>query len=258
MNTRFIEAAPWLRRGRQALVGLMATGVVACGKSDGGGTQPEMPGSITVSTQTSGFQKDDGYELLVDGQDAGAIGANDEVVVSELDPATYQVALGDVAANCSVEATSATVVSSETAAVTLTVTCAAGESSPYSLRNSKDRPDLETGAVTVCSFGLCPTEDAWDLWVEFNTSGSPRAVIRQNTTTGTQLAHLPGVSLGTITEADVTGATFTADPVDTTFDTDRVILVKTDTGAVYALGNPVENTTLLTLAFDALMLSAGS
>jgi len=233
---------------------MIAIGTIACGKSDNGGTAPVLPGSISVSTQTTGFAKDDSYELMVGTVDAGTIGSNDEMVVAELDPATYDVTLGDVADNCTVEAATATVAPSETTPVSMSVLCAAGESTPYSLRANRDRPDLETGVMTECSFGLCPTNEACDLYVQFNTSASPQAVIRQNQTTGVQLAHLPGVTLATITEADVTGATFTADPIDDSFDAGRVILVKTDTGAIYGLGNPVENKILLTLAFDAVLL----
>lgn len=237
---------------------LIAAGTVACGNSDGGGTQPELPGSISVSTETSGFNKDDSYELLVDGVTEGTIGPNDVMTVGELDPATYEVALGDVADNCSVDATSATVVASETADATLSIVCVAGDPTPYSLRANRDRLDLETGVITECSFGLCPTEEGWDFYVQFNSSANPQAVINQNQTTGVEIAHLPGVSLGTITEADVAGAVFTTELVADSFGTDRVILLKTDTGSVYALGNPVENTILLTLAFDALLLTTGS
>jgi hypothetical protein len=44
--------------------------------------------------------------------------------------------------------------------------------------------------------------------------------------------------------------------VNDSFDPGRVILIKTDTGGVYALGRPVESTILLTLAFDAVLLVA--
>ena len=237
----------------RAQAAVIAIGTVACGNSDAG-TEPVLPGSLSVSTQTTGFAKDDSYELMVGEMDAGTIGSNDELTVAELDPATYAVTLTDVAANCTVESTNATVASSATTPVSMSVVCAAGEATPYSLRANRDRPDLETGAMTECSFGLCPTNDAWDLYVQFNTSASPQSVIRQNTTTGVQLAHVTGVSLATITEADVTGATFTTDPIDDSFDSGRVVLVKTDAGNIYGLGNPVENKILLTLVFDAVLL----
>lgn len=254
-RSRMPAAVRAIRGGRIALAALIAVGSVACGASDTGGTGPQVPGSITVTTQTSGFQQDDSYELLVGGESAGTIGANDQVTISELDPATYDLALGDVAANCTVETTSATVTSAETATATLTVSCAPADPTQYSLRANRDRPNLEDGTITVCSFGVCPTNDGWDLYAEFTTASEP-AVIRQNTTTAVELAALPGKTLQTLTEADVDGATFTTDPVDDPFDSNTVMLVRTDTGNVYALGNPViaEVSFTLYLTFDAVQL----
>lgn len=243
---------------RRGLVALVAIASSACGSSDEGGTGPMVTGSISVSTETSGFNKDDGYELLVDGVTAGAIGANDELMVSELEPATYELSLGGVAANCAVASTTtATVVSAQTAAASLSVVCAPAEPSPYSLRANRDRPNLEDGTLTECTFGLCPTNEGWDLYAQFVTQNDPQAVIRANTSTGVELAHLPGKTLATLTEVDVEGAAFTIDPIDESFDSGRVILVRTDTGSVYALANPVESTLLLTLAFDAVLLVNG-
>lgn len=249
------DALHAIRAGRLALATLIALGGVACGSSDTGGTGPQVPGSLAVTTHTSGFQQDDSYELLVSGESAGTIGANDEVTVSELDPATYELALGDVADNCTVEGASATVTSAATASATLTVSCAPADPTEYSLRSNRDRPNLEDGTITVCSFGVCPTNDGWDLYAEFTTVNDP-AVLRQNPTTGVELAALPGTTLETLTEADVDGATFTTDPVDDPFDSNTVMLVRTDTGSVYALGNPsiAEVSFTLYLTFDAVQL----
>jgi hypothetical protein len=216
-----------------------------------------VAGSLSVATETSGFQQDDSYDLLVNGESAGTIGANDELMISDLDPATYALDLGDVAANCVVEDATATVASADTAAATLRVSCVATDPSPYSVRANRDRPDLDAGTVIECTFGLCPSDDEWDVYVEFDSQSDPQAVIRQNQTTAVAIAHLPGRTLETVTEADVEGATFTTDPVDESFDAQRVILVRTQTGSVYALANPVENTLLLTLAFEAALLTTG-
>ena len=242
-------------RGRtSALAVLMVIGGVACGESDDY-TGPPAPGSITVETQTTGFAKDDGYELLVNGTSEGAIGANDEMTVSGLDPDVYDVSLGDVAANCSVESLSLEVVSDQTADGTLAVVCAASDPVSYTIRFSRDRPDLETGELTECSFGFCPTTDDWDLYVHNSSQTTPQSVIRQNQTNGVEIAHLPGVTLDDMTEEDVAGATWTTELVADPFDAGRVILIKTDLGNVYALGNPVEDTTALTLTFDAVLLT---
>jgi len=256
-HSRTSDAASAVRRGVFTLATLIAFGSVACGPSDSG-TGPQVPGSISVHTETSGFQPDDSYELLVDGAVAGTIGANDELMISELDPATYELALSDVADNCTVESATATVEPNQTVNASLSVVCSAADPTPYSIRANRDRPNLENGQIIECSFGLCPSDDEWDIYVQFVSSNNPQAVIRQNTTTGVELAHVAGRTLSTLTEEDVEGATFTVDPIDDSFDAGRVVLVKTDAGSVYALGNPVENTILLTFTFDVVLLAAGS
>jgi hypothetical protein len=248
-------------RARSVLAALVALVVAGC---DEGAVAPPfeeeeeviLPGTITVVTETSGFMKDDGYELLVNGLSAGTIGPNDELTLPELDPATYELALGDVAENCEVEAVSVEVAPAETVGATLNVVCALGQPETYTLRFNRARPDLDTGVITECPFGLCPTEEGWDLHVFYNSQTDPHSVIRQNLTTGVEIAHLPGVTLASLTEADVAGATFIAEWVADPFDGDRVILIQTDLGAVYALGDPVENESTQTLTFNAALISA--
>jgi hypothetical protein len=232
------------------LVALSVIGTVGCGSSDST-VEPPMPGSISLTTETSGFRKDDSYELLVNGESRGTIGANDATTISDLDPATYEVDLGDVADNCVVESVSVPVVSVETADVTLNVVCAFSEPDVYALRFSRDRPNLENGELTDCPFGFCASEEDWDLYVYYSSQTTPKSVIRQNQTTGVEIAHLPGVTLSELTEADVAAATFTTTLVADPFDAGRVILIRTDLGSVYALGNPVEDTNAQTLTFDA-------
>lgn len=246
-----------LGQGRHALVALVVIGGVAC-SGDEAVIQAPMPGSISVTTETSGFLKDDSYELFVDGESRGTIGANDEMTIAALDPATYEVSLGDVADNCTVESASASVVSEETADVSLAVACAYVQPDAYTLRFQRDRPNLDTGDIADCLFGLCPTGAEWDLYVYYNFYSSepgPRSVIRQNQSIGVQIAHLPGVVFEDLTEEDLQGATFTSDLVADPFDSGRVILIRTDLGNVYALGNPVEDTGAQTLSFDAALIA---
>ena len=246
------------RRGWHALVALLVIGAAAC--EEGGGptiTEPDppMPGSIVLTTETSGFMKDDSYELLVDGVSQGTIGANDQMTVEGLDPATYDVALGDVATNCAVDGASVDVAAEAEVAVSLTVTCSYDEPASYTMRFGRERPDMDDGgAVTECPFSICSTQEAWDFYVYYNGGTDPHSVIRQNQTTGVEIAHLPGVTLEALTEADVGGATFTTDLVADPFDAGRVILIRTDMGYVYALGNPVEDTDAQTLTFDAALV----
>jgi len=255
MARRFSRgSARELRLRWNAVAALAVIGASACGKSGNTIVLPELPGSITLTTVTSGFMKDDSYTLLVNGESQGTIGANDALTIEDLDEATYEVALDDVAANCTVDAVSVDVVGGETADVALEVVCDPPAAAPYTLRFNRARPDLDTGAITECPFGLCPTEQGWDLYVYYSSGSTPHSVIRQNQTTVVEIAHLAGVSLESLTEADYDGATFTTDLVADQFDAGRVILIRTDLGRVYALGNPVEDDTAQTLTFDAVLI----
>lgn len=238
--------------GRLALLALIVLTSAACG-NNGSTTVPPMAGSILLATETSGFMQDESYDLLVDGESQGTIGANDQTTISELDPATYEVALGDVATNCTVDGTSVEVLPNESTSVTLSVVCSPPAPVSYSIRFSRARPDLDTGTVVECPFSICPSDADWDMYA-FDTFGTPRTVIRQNQSIGVEIAHLSGVSLDGLTEQDVASATFTTELVTNGFDAGRVILIKTDLGAIYALGNPVEDTTALTLTFDAVLV----
>jgi hypothetical protein len=229
----------------------MAIGIMACSDSSG----PPAPGSILVKTETVGFLKAEGYEVVVDGLGTKTIGANDEVTVSGLDPGSYVVDLADVPANCGVDGVTISVESEKTAEVSLTVVCSYDNPVAYTIQFSRERPDLDTGAITVCAFGICPTQEAWDLFVYNNTQTEPRSTIRQNQTIGVQIAHLPGVTLAGMTEADFNSATFTTDLVADPFDAGRVILIRSDLGNVYALGNPVEDLTNSRLTFNAALIA---
>jgi hypothetical protein len=238
-----------------ALMGLMVIGSAAC-SSGGQSAGPSLPGAITVTTQTAGFFKDTSYELLVNGQSKGAIGANANMTITGLDPATYAVNLGSLTDNCTGQSDSVAVGSGDTATVSLGVTCTYTTSTSYTLVYQRDRPDLDSGQITTCPFGFCSTQQGWDVWVDWSSSSTPHSIIRVNSTTGVQIAHLPGVTLTTLTEADYQGATFTTDTINAPFDSLRVILIKTDLGHVYALGNPVEDTTAQKLTFDAALIDS--
>ncbi len=239
------------RRAWCASAGVLVAMLVACSDSSG----PPAAGSIHVQVETSGFLMPAGYDVVVAGA-VHAVGATGEVTIDGLDPGEYDVSLETVPANCTPDGGGAvTVTSSQTTEAAITIDCTFDEPTSYTIQFSRQRPDLETGEITVCSFGICPTEEAWDMWVYNNSSTTTRSVIRQNQTAGVEIAHVEGVTLAGLNEAHFTGATFTTDLVDTPFDAQRVILLRTDTGQVYALGDPTENATLNTLTFRAALIA---
>jgi hypothetical protein len=240
------------RRGWQAVVALLAMGIVACSNDAAG---PAAPGSILVRTETAGFLKAEGYGLVLDGTAGGTIGATDEVTISDLAPGSYQVGLGNMPSNCSAEAVWVSVVSGETAVVSLPVECRHGDVVTYTVQFNRERPDLDTGEITVCPFGICASQEHWDLYVHNNLQTNPQSVIRQNQTAGAEIAHLSGVGLAGLTEAHLEAATFTTQLVADPFDAGRVILIRSDVGNVYALANPTEDLANGRLTFQAALIA---
>jgi hypothetical protein len=212
------------------------------------------PGSLVLTVETVGFMKDDSYEVLVNGESRGTVADGGQITVDELDEGTHAVTLGDLASNCAYEALDVDVESQQSTAATMAVTCTFETPVSYSLRFSRERPDLETGDITECPFSICPSGAEWDMYVHYNSSSDPHSVIRQNESDGVEIAHLAGVTLATLTEAHLMAATFTVALVGDAFDPGRVVLLRTTTGRVYALGNPSEDDTAQEATFDVALI----
>jgi hypothetical protein len=71
---------------------------------DGGGTEPEQPGSVQLTVSTSGRVLDrDGYSVSVDGGAAVVVQPSGSRTFGELTPGTHTLAITGVAPNCTVE-----------------------------------------------------------------------------------------------------------------------------------------------------------
>jgi hypothetical protein len=231
------------------IMAMMAIVLVGCGDSSG----PPTPGALVVKTQTSGFLKAASYQLVVAGTSEGMIGATDEVTLSAVDPGSYSVELAGVPDNCSAQGATVAVASKTTTEVSLAVTCAYTAPVSYTLAFRDHRMNLDTGELTTCPFGVCPTQEGWDMWVYNDLNTQPRSNIRQNVGKGVEIAHVAGVTLQGLTEAHYQAAVFSNQLVADPFDAGRVILIRTDLGNVFALGNPVETSSNLT--FSAALIA---
>ena len=92
-------------------------------------------GTIQVTTNTSGAELDpDGYTVSVNGGTPQAIGINDTVIFSEVEPGDHPVVLSGVALNCIVgfgnNQRIATVPVADTVKVAFAVTCESSEPPP--------------------------------------------------------------------------------------------------------------------------------
>lgn len=116
--------------------------------------------------------------------------------------------------------------------------------------------DLDAGAVVDCDptagcSGSAPA--GWDFSLAFNSTTATAARVFQNEGAAVEIAHLAGAVFEDVTPADAAAATFTTGLVNEPFDASRVILIKTDLGLIYKLGNPVE--TLGDVTFDTQLLA---
>lgn len=241
-----------IQRASAAVIGVLTIALAGC--EDVTTVVLPDPGSIDLTVEAVGFMKDDSFEVLVNGDSRGTVASGGQITLDELDEGSYSVTLADVAANCGFEALEVDVVSQQTADAAMTVTCSYETPQSYTLRFSRERPNLATGEITECPFSICPSGAEWDMYVHYNSSSDPNSVIRQNESDGVEIAHLAGVTLETLSESLYMGAVFTTTLMGDAFDAQRVILLRTSGGHVYALGNPSEDDTAQELTFDVALI----
>jgi len=98
--------------------------------------------------------------------------------------------------------------------------------------------DLESGLIdTVISPDI--PNGITDLRNSFSSSRDIHATIVQQS--GREIAYLGAGPFSAVTDRDLDTATFTSETIDIPFDSTTILLLKTDLGAIYKLGNPVED-----------------
>ena len=113
------------------LVAMVSMAAAGCGDDDE--PTPPSTGSIGVTTVSTGDAIDDGYQITVDGENAGTIGANSQVVVTDVTPGDRDVGLTDVEFNCTVggdNPRTVAVTAGETETTQFDVTCVAPNQPP--------------------------------------------------------------------------------------------------------------------------------
>src|SRR5215207_3163026 len=118
------------------------------------GTGPAT-GTLALTVSTSGGTPDpDGYLVLVDGADAGPIGVNDTVTISDLSTGSHTVGLGSTAANCVVQGENPR-----------SVVITAGGTSTLSVAVLCNTPVPATGTIRVvtATTGASPDSDGYTV-----------------------------------------------------------------------------------------------
>lgn len=100
-----------------------------------------------------------------------------------------------------------------------------------------DYLDLDTDSVETVPFSGIPST-GMDFRIAYNSVTDVHSRVFHRP--GREIAHLVGRTFASVGAMDADTTTFSASLIDQPFATDRTILVKSETGAVFKLGNPVE------------------
>lgn len=109
--------------------------------------------------------------------------------------------------------------------------------------------DLDSGLID--SSGGPLYDASTDIWIAYNGNGTINGRLFHQG--GREIAKLVGAEFANVTVGQADSATFQTSLIIEPFDTLSVLLIKTDLGSVYKIGNPVEISTGST--FDYALMS---
>ncbi|NIM01108.1 MAG: hypothetical protein GTN89_09370 [Acidobacteria bacterium] len=114
---------------------------------------------------------------------------------------------------------------------------------PHTLAFEREGLDLDTSTIVP----VAPWPGAWDptnpqpdLVLAYNSERTVCTVVIPNRRNGVQVAFLHDIPFNLVSSADLADLSFTMTPVDAPFEVGDSIVVRTDTGAHYLVGNPIE------------------
>ncbi len=111
--------------------------------------------------------------------------------------------------------------------------------------------DLDTGTVVdALTEDLMPPTGA-DVQLAYNADRTPHAVIFP-VGNGVELAFVAGVGFDGISSSDVASLAFSTEPIDMPFSANDCVVIRTDQGTVFKLGNATENGMSITFNYESL------
>lgn len=110
--------------------------------------------------------------------------------------------------------------------------------------------DLDAGAATISD--IPGNANGTDIWMAYNALRLPGSLVMVNATDGVELIFVFGVFFDGVTVDSLADLTFSAKPVDASFSTADTVVMRTDTGAVFKLGNASDSDTGVTFSNAAL------
>lgn len=111
--------------------------------------------------------------------------------------------------------------------------------------------DLDAGTVSD-SLATDPAGSAGaDVQLAYNADRTPHSVVVP-IGEGVEMAFVAGVGFDGITSSDLESLTFSAEPGDQPFSADDCVVVRTDQGAYFKLGNASESALSITFNYEQL------
>ncbi len=90
-----------------------------------------------------------------------------------------------------------------------------------------------------------------DVQLAYNADRTPHAVVFP-IGEGVEMSFVASVGFDGISSSDIPNLVFSSEPTDLPFSANDCVVIRTDTGAVYKLGNAVESITAVTFNYELI------
>ena len=110
--------------------------------------------------------------------------------------------------------------------------------------------DLDSGVVTTTD--IMAEGGGADIRIAYNALRSPSAVVMPDAMSGVELAFVADVAFDGVSAETAAELTFSTQAVDAPFSANDTVVVRTNSGALFKLGNALESDTGITFNYVAL------
>ena len=111
--------------------------------------------------------------------------------------------------------------------------------------------DLDAGTVADALTDDLTTPTGADVQLAYNADRTPHVVVFP-VGDGVELAFVASVGFDGISSSDVSNLAFTTEPIDLPFSANDCVVIRTDQGMVFKLGNATESGMSITLNYAPL------
>lgn len=122
---------------------------------------------------------------------------------------------------------------------------------PATMEFDSQALDLDTGTVSDTTDVDVTQSTGADVKFGYHVDRVPHCVVVP-AAEGVTMAFLDAVSFADVSAADVPGLSFFAEPLDVPLDPNDTVVLRTDTGAVFKIGNATESGVSVTFDYEQL------